>query len=561
MSLSRRDFLKGSLATGVAAMGASGLASCAPAGSGDAGGKGQTGSGADASAQPSFLTPPDPISDDDIAETIESEVVVVGSGPAGFFSAVSAYEHGADVRIVSSSEGPVAHGGDYWGFNTEAMERNGVPFVDVDAVIKRRVRDNEYKVDQEKWRLIARRNPEVMNWLVDKMEAAGYRTIILDGYEVPSTGEVLVERGTHQWVSEDQALGTQGTAVLDVLTATAAADGIPIDYLHEAQMLVQDEATGRVIGVIAKDGEGTYKKYLASKGVVLATGDYTADQEMLQTYCADFAGLGYGGMYSGLGHKMALWAGAAWQRIVPGGGMAGSLCGANAAFNDCLGFCGLMLNERGRRYSNEACASGHAAVAQLRQPNGNAVAVWDASYASQAVGPWAESWARPTADPEQLPGAWAESVGVPTAIPGAPEQICVAGNTIEELAEQLGEAFGTDPAGFVEGIERYNELCDAGADEDFGKSSEFMVPVRTAPFYARYGGPSFLIATGGIRTDTSMRVLDEEDSPIPGLYAAGTIVGDMYTNYDFALGGIHLGGNCMTFGYVAGESVAQEQGM
>ena len=554
MNVDRRNFIKGAFVAG-AAMGSLGLAGCAPKGTAANDSSGEALSSTD---QPSFMVPPEPISDDEIAEVVETEVLVIGSGPAGFFAAQSAFEHGAAVHMVSSSEGPIAHGGDYWGFNTEAMRKNNVPFVDVDRLIEQRIRDNEYKVNQAKWRVLARRNTEVMNWLVDKMEGAGYRTIILDGYDVPSTGQTLVARGTHQWVAEGQALGTQGSAVLDVMSSTVAGNNVPIDYLHEAVMLVQDENSHRVTGAIAKTSEGVYKKYLASKGVILATGDYTADQEMLQTYCADFADLGYGGMYSGGGHKMALWAGAAWQRTIPGGAMAGSLCGGSAAFNDCLGFCGLMVNERGERYSNEACATGYAAIAQVRQPHKNAIALWDSAYAEQAVGPWAESWQRPTADPSELPVAWAASVGEPVAIPGAPEQMCISGDTIEELAQQLQEVYGTDPAALAETVSRYNELCAAGADEDFGKPSEFMIPLEKGPFYARYGGPSFLIATGGLRTDTAMRVLDENDEPLPGLYAAGTIVGDMYANYDFALGGIHLGGNCMTFGYIAGETVVAD---
>ena len=118
MELNRRDFLKGALATSALAASGAALAGCAPAqGAGSA-------SSSDAKDQGELLTannyqerkwsfeiPPEPVADDDIAETITHDIVIVGAGMAGLCTAVSAAEKGADVVVFSASTKPISRGG------------------------------------------------------------------------------------------------------------------------------------------------------------------------------------------------------------------------------------------------------------------------------------------------------------------------------------------------------------------------------------------------------------------------------------------------------------------
>ena len=62
---------------------------------------------------------------------------------------------------------------------------------------------------------------------------------------------------------------------------------------------------------------------------------------------------------------------------------------------------------------------------------------------------------------------------------------------------------------------------------------------------------------GGLRTNVKMQVVDTKNEVIPGLYAVGTIVGDMFANYyTFVPSGINLGATCLTFGYLVGKEIA-----
>ena len=64
--------------------------------------------------------------------------------------------------------------------------------------------------------------------------------------------------------------------------------------------------------------------------------------------------------------------------------------------------------------------------------------------------------------------------------------------------------------------------------------------------------------TGQAHTNINMQVCDENDNPIPGLFAVGSMVGDYYANmYTFQIAGNNLGANCLTFGYLTGKALAE----
>jgi predicted oxidoreductase len=65
------------------------------------------------------------------------------------------------------------------------------------------------------------------------------------------------------------------------------------------------------------------------------------------------------------------------------------------------------------------------------------------------------------------------------------------------------------------------------------------------------------MVSGGLRTNLKMQVLDKKDKVIPGLYAVGTIIGDMFASYySFMPSGINLGALCLTFPYLVGKEIA-----
>ncbi len=90
-------------------------------------------------------------------------------------------------------------------------------------------------------------------------------------------------------------------------------------------------------------------------------------------------------------------------------------------------------------------------------------------------------------------------------------------NTIEELAVQIG----ADPKVFKATVERYNEACEKGVDEDFSKDPRFLVPVKQGPFYAFWRQICSEVCLGGVRIKEHGEVIDTCGKRIDGIYAVG----------------------------------------
>jgi fumarate reductase flavoprotein subunit len=128
------------------------------------------------------------------------------------------------------------------------------------------------------------------------------------------------------------------------------------------------------------------------------------------------------------------------------------------------------------------------------------------------------------------------------------------------FAEDIGtlaEALGLPPGVMCTTVSRYNDDVDTGADSLFFKNPSTMVPCRTPPFYGVKLRPTMMPVTGfGLRIDADGRVLREsDDRPIPGLFAAGEIAGNVVGPSIFS-GGAMIAG-AIIFGRRAGKVAAE----
>ena len=124
------------------------------------------------------------------------------------------------------------------------------------------------------------------------------------------------------------------------------------------------------------------------------------------------------------------------------------------------------------------------------------------------------------------------------------------GDTIEELAEKID----VDPATLAETLKNWNQYVADQNDPDFGRTTGMDHDLSQAPFYAIKIAPGIHHTMGGVHIDTDARVIDKDGNPIPGLFAAGEVVGGVH-------GGNRLGGNAVAdvvvFGKIASESAVE----
>jgi succinate dehydrogenase/fumarate reductase flavoprotein subunit len=509
-----------------------------------------------------FEVPPDPIAEADIKGVEEADVIVVGGGTSGLVTAASCLENGLKVILVSASKAAVSRGGSNHGVNTKVTEALGIVSYDPEPFYRTQYLANGGNFKPALWYKFYNHSSEAMNWLVDIGAKAGIKCTIESGPTYGADDPMYTPASAHGFYKDDSELeggiGTGQPYIVSELARYIVEDlGGVIVWETKAEQLETDN--GKVVAVIAADlASGEYRRYKAGKAVVLATGDFSHDKDMMTRYCPEAlplltaidspvdydAGLAVGGLMPGDGHKMALWAGAAWQ-IAPNVIMLGR---PNLpADQPCTAHTGLMVDADGQRFMNEDVLGGIACATIMNLPQMTAWCIWSKNRAAEG-GPWM----KPNyphgvyfSSPEEFIQTWDDDVygfGVKK------------NDTLEGLIADLGL-----PAETIATVERYNELCALKSDDDFRKKPERLIGVTEAPYYGCAFTPMFLTSLGGIRANARLQALDQDDQPVEGLYVVGSILGNFYSSvYTFAMEGVNYGATCVTLPYVLGKELAGE---
>lgn len=552
--LSRRSFLKG---VGASALAASALGVITPA---PVAAEATTAPVTD--GKPSFFTDPFGYTEADAAKVIQTEVVIVGAGNAGCAAACSAVEHGSRVIVLEAQNAIHGQGGGIGLCNTKFVKQlvaEGKLESETDIQYHQNIWIQRCgsRVKESLVSMWFNKGEEAGNWLIDKAAEYGVTPRSFRAYApkaaIPESYDYHCWRSDGSYTFPKETTYFVATSVLYVDSMNAEKYEHPADYFFEtkAQELYKDE-TGRVAGVFAvKDGELILFK--ASKGVVLATGGIHEDKEMVEYYCDDFVNRvqrcehGPVGFSTGDGHKMGLWAGAKMQdgpfplMLHPQ---------ANAMFHGCFPF----LNQRGERFMNEGTWVQGKSMNIMHQPGNYAWSVFDKNWAhyntlsletGEGGGMFWDSMAGAIGQP------FTDDDLVATVESDIANGNTIKADTLEELAEKTGMPYETLKAS----LDRYNALVEAGEDTDFRKANSMLFPVKEGPFYAAKVGIALLAIVGGLMVDDNLNVVDDNDQPIPGLYAIGNASGGTYAiDYPINMAG-NSNGRCLIWGYLAGKTL------
>lgn len=539
--VTRRDLFKfgGIAAAGV--MGASALSACSPnestatAGTATAANEGTTtAAGHTRTGLPSFLQAPEPITD--IAETKEFDVVVVGAGAAGVPAALSAAEAGAKVALIQKEATAISQGNTGSGIDLTKSDP-----ADVQNLVSVLIEEGQHRTKRELLELWAQHGGEAAKWVIERSAESGGP--IIDQGSQQQAATIAKNGWTMEFVTSFAGPKplTAGDA-MRALAETAEKEGVEIFYSTPAEQLVKDGDA--VTGVIAKGSNG-YIQFNASKGVIIATGDYQNDEEMSSYYLPDLANFTRKQMNkTGDGHKMVIWAGGAMEPI----NHTKMLHDFDAGPASMCDMPFLAVKNNGARFVNEVVEMSLLNnYLRSAEDQGWYSQVFDANYMEQAA-----DWPGKLYSPEELalymPEEDADRDGVFKDLIRT-----FKADTLEELAEKLEI---TDTAAFVATVERYNELVASGADEDFGKPSQYLKPIDTPPYYGIHRWLRVSALCSGVQVDENHQCLNTEGSPIAGLYAIGNCSGEFYggVDYPMTIPGLSLG-RCYTEGYLVGRTV------
>lgn len=566
MRLNRRDFFKLG-AVGAAGAAAGSLVGCSPSGASSGAGSTSGAGGTNAADQKwAFEVAPAGIDDSKIKSTEEADVVVVGGGMSGMVSAASCAENGLKVILISASQAPVSRGGSNNGVYSTVMQEMGLPRMDPVWFYRMQYAANGGDFLPALWYKYYNNSEEAINWIINIAAKAGIKTTIESGPLFKEGDPMWTPPAAHAFYIEDSELkggigGGEPYIAKEMGRYLVEDLGVTVHWGEIAEQLVRggkaNGTSGRVDAVIAKGEDGNYTKYVGTKAVILGTGDFSHDKDMMEKYCpqcvslCDFdtpinydQGLWMGGLMPGDGQKMELWVGGAWQKA-PNVMMLGrpNLPGDQPY----TAHTGLMVNNAGQRFMNEDVLGGFACVTVNNLPDNTCYCIWGQNRA-QAYAPWA-AINYPQGEyftPDEVIERWktdADGFGIQTF------------DTREELISALG--LPVDET--MKTIERYNQMCAAGKDTDFYKVPDKLISIgeNDGPFYGAAFSPGFLTSLGGCRSDIHLRVLDADDQPIEGLFHVGSMIGDFYSaTYNFSMEGMNYGACCITLPYVLGKELA-----
>lgn len=534
-SMSRRSFLTvagtGALAAGAAGM----LAGCAPAqstgGSADEAPLAETGE---------WYGEAQPLESFDIAETRDVDILICGAGHAGLTAALAAAEQGATTLVIDKQ--PTFNTmREFWGCIGAKCQKDVGAEIDPNEVANELMRYACYRADQRVINLWARESGECVDWIMGHLEPEGFSIVC----------ETDIGTGHHGiypiWpvqcnvqVPGDVEPGPESFHVVPE-TVERLASGMGAEFLYETTLVQCVVEDGKVTGAIVKNGDG-YLRVNAAKGVLISTGGYEGDMDLIkqlqpETYALQAQA---GGLPSNVGEgiKAGIWAGGrkdastSFMFFDRGAVMPDAEIGADNPQGEMFWMGSqpwLKVNLKGERFCNEDAPYDFPMHSTAEMKGRTWVSLYDSNWQDHVRAFHTQGCSRIDHSPTQ---GYTQIFEFPM-IEGMNQQLIEKGyivqaDTIEELAAGLN--LPTDA--LVATVSRYNELCAAGADEDFGKEAEHMLALDTPPFFGvRQGGMSYC-TLDGLRINADCAVIDENDDAIEGLWAAGNVSGCFFSgNY------------------------------
>ena len=489
-------------------------------------------------------------------ESKSYDVIVIGGGNAALCAALSAREHGASVLVLERAPEDKRGGNSAFTGGGFRMVHHGaedirkiVPDLTDEEIARTDFgtytaedylddlgRITQYYIDPDLAETIVRHSTDTVHW----MRGRGARFVPNYGrqaYNVKGRfkffgGVVIYANGG-------------GRGLMDQLYKSIAQQGVDLRYRAQATELLR--GPNGIEGVrVVNDAK---PETVAAQAVVLACGGFEANREMRTRYLGpgwDMAKVRGTRYNTGDGIRMALdigaqsygqWSGChscAWERYAPD---FGDVEHPHAGYRHSYPF-GIMVNAEGRRFVDEGADFRNYTYAKY----GRVVLQQPGSFAWQIFDQQVKHLLR---DEYKLRGATK-----------------VTADTLEQLADRMQDVHARQ---FLETVQEFNAAVkqdvpfDPNVRDGRGtlglaiNKTNWANTLAVPPFEAYSVGCGITFTFGGLKINPSAEVLDMEENPIPGLYAAGELVGGLYYfNYPGSTG-LMAGA---VFGRIAGRSAA-----
>lgn len=464
----------------------------------------------------------------------ETDLVVVGAGAAGLSGALSASEAGAQVVLLEKEALPYFSssaicGGSVAAAGTSVQKKEGIKDT-FELFYKDIMEEGEHTNDKELVKLFAENSWETIEWFRKrglKFIIRAYPGFSVDRIHYAGTGREFV----------------------DILLKEVKNKRVDIHFETPARRIIIENSTGRVLGIEAERA-GTKVLIKARKAILLTTGGFGGDKEMIDRFLIPFKGaiVGSSPGATGGGLLMGMKATGSVTHLAYGAVYAYGFVTKPATRRGLMHrgydlasvFGGILVNKNGKRFVKEETSPTSVAWELTGQPEHIVHVISDGVM-------WENFLARPVfpvigwTKKQVLEEAEKEKYFINKA------------DTLEELASKAG----INQEGLQQTIKDYNAYVAKGSDPEFGRDKKHLrAKIIKPPFYSLKGRPIVMVTCGGLKVDVKLQVLDPYLAPIPGLYAAGEVVGGLH-------GTRYIGGNgfaaALCFGKIAGRNIAAEK--
>ena len=465
----------------------------------------------------------------------ETEMLVIGGGLGGLVCAASGAESGVKTLLIEK-RAMFAHTKNEFGGLGSRLQKQAGSVTDKWELIRDARMYNSNYMDEKLWRLWADESGETIDWLSDRFGEGGSEMRFQGGYEQrPEDGH-----GFSKYLCGHRPVWGKKSGSR-ILSEYARLHGAEILMNTGLVKLIREN--GRVTGCVAQDNKsGEYIRINASKGVVVATGGYANNLEMLEAFQPQTRDMicltvcdGYG---MGDGIRECVRVGAKFDDIhtsiifdrgVLRAGETPRACAMDGETNELNAQPWLKVNLNGERFANESGPYDYILHAASMQPGGCYCVIFDSKYEKDLERFGMAGCSRLTPFPNGAPTSHTLQEMNAKLERQIADGRYIKADSIKALADGL-----RIPADNLAGaVNRYNELCRIGTDEDFGKLPHQLSSVTEPPYYGCRTCGFLLSTVDGIRVNTDMNAVDEAYEPIPGLYVAGNDSGGFFANSYF----------------------------
>ena len=501
--VSRRAFLTGACATGALAM-VGGLTACATppqdTGQGDAGG---TGTGTNGDAVPGNKAPAS------VDKTYDTDLLIVGAGGSGLACAVQAALNNTNFILVDKNDqvgGNASFVEGMFGVNSSLQREQGIE-IEPAEIVEAELTRGQHRQNGDLWLDLVNKSAENIAWCIE--QGVMYSGTVDDYY-----GGLFP---TFHWFKDNKA----AVGYVEPMKTRLDELGVQLHLKTTVNGLIMKD--GKVAGAYAQGDEGTLQ--YNAKAVVFATGGFGGNEEVIAEQGWDTEGMHIVGSpnAAGDGYRMAMDNGArnfmaqSAQSILYAIEAFPPIDFHDAAQNPINGYFGLAaggpvlwVTEACQRYTRENLTDDNLVLQCIPgKSNKKNFVIFDQAIFDQYFGK--------DDDAKKMFNDALDSNGGGSLY---------RGDSIEEVVGN----YDLDADAIKATVDHYNELCHAGADTDFGKSADLMVPIETPPYYLAKLSYSYFFSVGGITTDKQRRVLDGDMNPVEGLYAIGNDGNMLYRN-------------------------------